>query len=103
MDAELTRPSYRELTRFFLPLVVISFSQTFTYPLVASVISSGPLGGLEYEAYAIGNQVVNFLSSFALCAWALAGYDHLWGMTAIGLATAAASAMCAAAARPRRE
>jgi hypothetical protein len=64
MDTELTRPSYRELTRFFLPLVVISFSQTFTYPLVASVISNGPLGGLEYEAYVIGNQVVNFLSSF---------------------------------------
>ena len=64
METELTRPSYRALTRFFLPLVVISFSQTFTYPLVASVISHGPLGGLEYEAYVIGNQVVNFLSSF---------------------------------------
>ena len=64
METELTRPSFRALTRFFLPLVVISFSQTFTYPLVASVISHGPLGGLEYEAYVIGHQVVNFLSSF---------------------------------------
>ncbi len=63
MEAELTRPSYGALTRFFLPLVVISLSQTFTYPLVASVISHGPLEGLEYEAYVIGNQVVTFLSS----------------------------------------
>ena len=63
MEAELTRPSYRALWRFFLPLVVISFSQTFTYPLVASVISHGPLEGLEFEAYVIGQQVVTFLSS----------------------------------------
>ena len=63
METELTRPSYGALTRFFIPLVVISLSQTFTYPLVASVISSGPLEGLEYEAYVIGNQVVTFLSS----------------------------------------
>ena len=63
METELTRPSYGALTRFFLPLVVISLSQTFTYPLVASIISNGPLGGLEYEAYVIGNQVVTFLSS----------------------------------------
>ncbi len=63
METELTRPSYRALTRFFLPLVVISFSQSFTYPLVASVISHGPLEGLEYEAYVIGQQVVTFLSS----------------------------------------
>jgi len=63
MEAELTRPSYRALWRFFLPLVVISFSQTFTYPLVASVISHGPLEGLEFEAYVIGQQVVTFMSS----------------------------------------
>ena len=63
METELTRPSYGALTRFFLPLVVISLSQTFTYPLVASIISHGPLEGLEYEAYVIGQQVVTFLSS----------------------------------------
>ena len=63
METELTRPTYRELLRFYLPLIVISFSQCFTYPLVASVISHGPLAGLEYEAYVIGQQVVTFLSS----------------------------------------
>ncbi len=63
METEQTRPSYGALMRFFLPLVVISFSQTFTYPLVASVISHGPLEGLEFEAYVIGQQVVTFLSS----------------------------------------
>ena len=56
-------PSLRDLTRFFLPLVFIAFSQSFTYPLVASVVSNGPMGSLEYEAYVIGQHVVTFLAS----------------------------------------
>ncbi|MBR4612102.1 MAG: hypothetical protein IKO40_05235, partial [Kiritimatiellae bacterium] len=57
------KPTFRTLTAFFLPLVVIVFSQSFTYPLVASVVSNGPMGGLEYEAYVIGQQVLTFLAS----------------------------------------
>ena len=60
---ESERPSFGALARFYLPLVVIGFSQAFTYPLVASVISSGPQGAREYEAYVIGQQVVTFLAS----------------------------------------
>ena len=56
-------PAFGSLFRFYLPLVVISFSQAFTYPLVASVVSGGPQGGREYEAYVIGQQVVTFLAS----------------------------------------
>ena len=56
-------PSFGAQLKFFIPLIIISFSQCFTYPLVASVISHGPMGGLEYEAYVIGQQVVTFLSS----------------------------------------
>lgn len=56
-------PSYRELTHFFIPLVILSFSQSFTYPLVAGIISHGPLAEHENEAYVIGQQVVFFLSS----------------------------------------
>jgi hypothetical protein len=63
MEADLTRPSYGALTRFFLPLALINFAQSVTNPLVASVISRGPLGGLEYEAYAIGEQVNTFLAA----------------------------------------
>ncbi len=63
METDLTKPAFRALATFYLPLVVISFSQCFTYPLVASVISHGPLGGLEYESYVIGQQVVTFFSS----------------------------------------
>ncbi len=56
-------PSYLNLLKFFVPLIVISFSQAFTYPLVASIISHGPLAEREYESYVIGQQVVAFLSS----------------------------------------
>ena len=56
-------PTFGAQLKFFVPLIVISFSQCFTYPLVASVISHGPMGGLEYEAYVIGQQVVTFLAS----------------------------------------
>ena len=59
-------PALRDLTRFFLPLVFIAFSQAFTYPLVASVVSNGPMGALEYEAYVIGQHVVTFLASTSL-------------------------------------
>jgi len=55
--------TFGSLLRFYFPLVVISFSQAFTYPLVASVVSGGAQGGREYEAYVIGQQVVTFLAS----------------------------------------
>lgn len=56
-------PSFKGLTLFFIPLVILSFSQVFTYPLVAGIISHGPLGEQENAAYIIGQQVVSFLSS----------------------------------------
>lgn len=48
---------------FFLPLVVLSVSQSLTYPLVGSIVSHGPLGEQEYTAYVMGQQVLFFLGA----------------------------------------
>jgi len=46
--------------RFFVPLFVQGFFQCLTYPLVASIVSSGPLGVAGFAAFAQG-QVIMFL------------------------------------------
>ena len=92
-------PTFRTLTAFFLPLVVIVFSQSFTYPLVASVVSHGPMGGLEYEAYVIGQQVLTFLASTS---FGLVTTGIVFGTTRLGcrnflwlsLLLAAVAALC---------
>lgn len=93
------KPTFRTLTAFFLPLVVIVFSQSFTYPLVASVVSNGPMGGLEYEAYVIGQQVLTFLAStsfglvttgIVFATTRLGSRNFLW----LSLLLAAVAALC---------
>ena len=51
-------PSTKRLLAFYLPLVVLAFSQQLTYPLVGSIVSHGPLGEQEFTAYAVGQQVL---------------------------------------------
>lgn len=47
-------------TRFYVPLLVQAFSQCLTYPLVAAIVSHGPLGVDTLTAFAQG-QTVMFL------------------------------------------
>ena len=99
MTPDCRRPSWSALVSFYLPLVVISFSQCFTYPLVASVISHGPLEGLEYEAYVIGQQVVSFFASigFALVTTGIVFATSRRGQAAfikVNAILAAFSALC---------
>ena len=47
-------------TRFYVPLLVQAFSQSLTYPLVAAIVSHGPLGVDTLTAFAQG-QTVMFL------------------------------------------
>ena len=56
-------PSFRRITLFFLPLVVLAVSQSLTYPLVGSIVSHGPLGEQEFTSYAIGQQVLFLIGS----------------------------------------
>lgn len=51
-------PSAKRMLLFYLPLVVLAFSQQLTYPLVGSIVSHGPLGEQEFTAYAVGQQVL---------------------------------------------
>lgn len=47
-----------ELLSFFVPLAVQALSQTFTWPLVAGVVTEGPLGTDGYTAYVQGQTAV---------------------------------------------
>ena len=47
-------------TRFYVPLLVQAFSQCLTYPLVAAIVSHGPLGVDTLTAFAQG-QTIMFL------------------------------------------
>lgn len=47
-------------TRFYVPLLIQAFSQCLTYPLVAAIVSHGPLGVDTLTAFAQG-QTVMFL------------------------------------------
>jgi len=50
----------RRATKFFVPLLLQSFSQCLTYPLVAAIVSHGELGVEGFAAFAQG-QTVMFL------------------------------------------
>lgn len=47
-------------TKFYIPLLLQAFSQSLTYPLVATIVSHGPNGVTDYAAFAQG-QIVMFM------------------------------------------
>ena len=49
--------------RFFVPLAIQAASQSLTYPLVASIISHGRLGTLEFAAFAQGQALMFLLGA----------------------------------------
>ena len=51
-------PTYRNLTRYFVPLALQAASQSLTYPLVAMVASHGPGGTLNLAGVAQSNTVM---------------------------------------------
>ncbi len=61
-ESEQRAPLWR-IFLFYLPLVVLSVSQSLTYPLVGSIVSHGPLGEQEFTAYVMGQQVLFFLGA----------------------------------------
>src|SRR3989339_1581182 len=62
LESRIPAPSYRSLTRFFLPLAFQSISQSTTYPLVAMVASHGPGGAVNYAGLIQSNTVMAILS-----------------------------------------
>ena len=57
--------TYRNAIKFYVPLVIQAVSQSFTYPLVAVVVSHGALGVSAYDAFVQGQAVMFILN--ALC------------------------------------
>ncbi len=57
------RASYGRMAMFFVPLVLMSASQSLTYPFVASIVSHGPLGVDELSAYAMGQSAMFLIGS----------------------------------------
>lgn len=51
-------PTYRSLTRYFIPLALQAASQSLTYPLVAMVASHGPGGTLNLAGVAQSNTMM---------------------------------------------
>ncbi len=62
-SCEGKRVPFVRILLFYLPLVVLAVSQSLTYPLVASIVSHGPLGDQEFTSYAIGQQVLFLIGS----------------------------------------
>ena len=52
-----------DMGRFFIPLAIQAASQSLTYPLVASIISHGRLGTLEFAAFAQGQALMFLLGA----------------------------------------
>ena len=52
-----------DMGRFFVPLAIQAASQSLTYPLVASIISHGRLGTLEFAAFAQGQALMFLLGA----------------------------------------
>ena len=65
----------KRATRFFVPLLLQAFSQCLTYPLVAAIVSHGPLGVKGYAAFAQG-QTVMFLIGALGSGLVLTGMVH---------------------------
>ena len=74
--------SYTKAVKFFWPLVIQSAAQSFTYPLVATVIThDGDNGVAHFSAYAQGQVVMFVLNAF--CS-ALLTTGMVFGKTRIG-------------------
>lgn len=56
--------SLRQLFFFFWPLALQAFSQSFTYPLVATVASRGADGALNHAGMAQAHSIMFFLGTF---------------------------------------
>lgn len=56
--------SPKRATRFYIPLVIQAISQSFTYPLVATVVSHGAGGVANFGAFAQGLTIFSLLASF---------------------------------------
>lgn len=83
-------------TRFYVPLLVQAFSQCLTYPLVAAIVSHGPLGVDTLTAFAQGQTVMFLIGAIGgglimtgmVFARTLAGYRNFirlntWMMAAL--------------------
>lgn len=94
-------------TRFYVPLLMQAFSQSLTYPLVASIVSHGRLGVNELTAFAQGQSVMFMIGSLAggmvatgmVFAKTLAGYRSFRRLNAIMMAVLLA-VQCLAALPP---
>ena len=78
------RDFLRQALRFYIPLAIQSTAQSLTYPLVASIVSHGPLGSTEYGAFAQG-QILLFL--FGAIGSGLITTGMVFARTKTGLAT----------------
>lgn len=54
---------YWHITRFYIPLFIQAVSQSFTYPLVAGIVSHGEAGTNEYTAFAQAHTSMFLLGS----------------------------------------
>lgn len=81
-------------TRFYVPLLMQAFSQSLTYPLVASIVSHGRLGVGELTAFAQGQSIMFMIGSLAggmvttgmVFAKTLAGYRSFRRLNAVMMA-----------------
>ena len=55
---ETRRFSIANVTKFYLPLMLQGFSQSLTYPLVAGIVSHGPLGEKTLTAFSQGLMIM---------------------------------------------
>lgn len=97
--------SIARVTNYYVPLFLQSFSQCLTYPLVASIVSGGPLGVHEITAFAQGQTVMFLLGAagggmvttgmvFARTREGFRAFKRLnWAMIAALLALQAAAAI----------
>ena len=53
----------RRATKFYIPLLLQAFSQSLTYPLVAAIVTHGPLGVQTLTAYAQGQCAMFMISA----------------------------------------
>lgn len=58
MSAEENRFGVWRVTRFYVPLMLQAFSQSISYPLVASIVTHGPLGVDALTGFAQGQAVM---------------------------------------------
>ncbi len=70
-------------TRFYIPLVIQAVSQSFTYPLVATVVSHGKGGVADFGAFAQGQAVFFLLAALGS---GLITTGMVYGRTRLGYA-----------------